>query len=227
MKCQPSLKKHFLFCFLLFTADASLANQSRSELWTNVTVAGRTQSYLYELQPQLRFNEQGSPIDAFIAQAKIGQRISQQSTFWVGGRFGTNELDTDTARKEIRFLEELKWDLPNRSPFKVQFRTRLEQRKAFDASRVAHRFRERIDLKKPWRRGIGVISYDELFVNLNHVDWISTHTFDQNRFYLGVENKTTPSSNVRIGYLFVYVPSNPPQANHILQCSASFHLGSP
>lgn len=222
MSCQPNRTKPLLFCFLLFTVSTSFANQSRNGVWADVTVAGRTQSYLYELQPQLRFNEQGSPIDVAIAQAKLGRPISPQSTFWLGGQFSTDALDENTARKEIRFLQELNWSPPNHTPFKLKFRTRLEQRKAFDAPQIAYRLRERIDIQKPWKQGLGFTSYNELFVNLNHVSWINTHTFDQNRFYLGVENQTTPSSNVRIGYLFVYVPSNPPQANHILQCSASF-----
>jgi len=64
---------------------------------------------------------------------------------------------------------------------------------------------------------------DEVFFNLNKPSWITSSTFDQNRFFIGVGTEINPYTNVLIGYLNQLQSSAPKDnLNHVLYVSFEF-----
>ena len=87
------------------------------------------------------------------------------------------------------------------------------------------RFRQRVTVKSNnnVRGHIYPLAYDEVFVNLNRVDWVDTKTFNQNRVFLGGE---IPFDNIQIqiGYINQFILQRQPenQMNHILWLALQF-----
>lgn len=42
---------------------------------------------------------------------------------------------------------------------------------------------------------------DQLFINLNHPDWVNTKTIDQNRLLAGINIQASPSTTFIVSYL--------------------------
>ncbi len=95
-------------------------------------------------------------------------------------------------------------------------RSRLEERKSLSFSNWAYRFRQRIGLNKPLSKNLSLIMANEIFFNLNNVNWIITNWLDQNRALLGIEQRMTEKTYLAVGYMNQYLSTPVPQYNHVL-----------
>ncbi len=151
------------------------------------------------VQPSLRFVEGAESIDNSLFHAALGKRYNKVS-FWLGTTFSYVDLDTRPDIREIRLWQGLVWR-PGLVSDNLSLRTRLEQRKALDHSQISNRFRQRAKLDLRLSTHTRLVLFDEVFFNINRVPWIITHTFDQNRAFIGIEKKLTQKMRVRLGYL--------------------------
>ena len=57
---------------------------------------------------------------------------------------------------------------------------------------------------------------NEIFMNLNHTNWIITQTLDQNRAYIGIEQALSKSAFLSIGYMNQYLSTANKQFDQVL-----------
>ena len=129
---------------------------------------------------------------------------------------------------EINFQEYRPWQQfqleKAQKYFHFYWRTRLEERKRQNFSEISVRFRQRITLQstKPLADKFYPVVYDELFFNLNQVEWIDTNTLNQNRMFLGFDINFK-SFILQLGYLNrVRFETEQNNITHILQLTCTF-----
>ena len=57
---------------------------------------------------------------------------------------------------------------------------------------------------------------NEIFLNINKASWIVTDQLDQNRAYLGVEQRMSETTYLGVGYMNQYLSTPILQSNHVL-----------
>ena len=88
---------------------------------------------------------------------------------------------------------------------KLQNRTRYEQRTITEGDGVAQRLRHQIKYTYPINKDWGFVFSDELFLNINTVDWGPVAGFDQNRVFIGPVYKFDDKQRIEFGYMNNYV----------------------
>lgn len=218
------MNHRWLFFMVFWVIVFPSAAQSREELWSLISFYAVKDKYAYQVQPQVRFNEQGRPLDQFVGNVGGGYLFTPRWVAWLGMTYATNAQDAAKNIQEVRLWEQINWQ--NVSPCTaVEVRARLEQRKALRFAEIANRFRDRLTIRWLPNQYLAVVTYDEIFLNLNQVAWVRTKTIDQNRIYLGIEPEFLSTFQFGVGYLFQSIFSTPRQMNHVLLISMAFNIG--
>lgn len=155
-----------------------------------------------------RLRDDAGGFNQSIVRPGIGYALTEEQAVWAGyGWIHTSPIlggDVD----EHRFWQQ--WtSTPARGDWRFLHRGRFEQRWAESGDDVGLRWRQ-------LARGQRIISqcpqwsfviWDELFFHLNDTDWGNEAGLDQNRAFIGVGFKRSPSARVRteIGYLNQYL----------------------
>ena len=134
----------------------------------------------------------------------MGQTFSADSQDAVAG-----SLD------EYRIWEQALWHRQIDSTSIIS-RTRLEERKSLYFSEWAMRLRERLTISTPMTQNLSMVISNEIFMNLNHTNWIITQTLDQNRAYIGIEQALSKSAFLSIGYMNQYLSTANKQFDQVL-----------
>ena len=90
-------------------------------------------------------------------------------------------------------------------------RTRLEERNNIsqaNANGPSVRFRQRLKYEYPFTKEWSGIASEEIFFNLNSVNWGPTQGFDQNRVFVGAGYKFNDIVKTEFGYMNQYVNRN-------------------
>ncbi len=156
-----------------------------------------------------------------IVRPGLGWSLTERTTAWVGyGWIHTSPISFDEF-DEHRIWQQLTWS-ESYEPFKLALRSRLEQRFVETGDDTGWRFRQLIRLQHnlPAFPRLMLVSWDELFLNINDVDFGAESGFDQNRVFVGVGWKRRPENSwrIEIGYLnqVIYNPGGADRINHIL-----------
>lgn len=187
---------------------------TREGYWLWNSLNGHYQSWLYDLQLQWRDIQGVSARNESLITLGFGKKLSEGQEGWSGASWVASDDDTVGARREYRLWEE--HDLKKQGKH-VNFvlRSRLEQRWLEGYSSMAVRFRLRpaffVPLADKWQ----IFTFDEMFFNLNHVSWLSTPTWDQNRSYLGLEYQINLAAKIGCGYMYRFINSMPTMSEHI------------
>lgn len=204
----------------------SLAVESSNKLWSSFTLTGNYGKFLYNIEPQLRLIEARNEFNQFLTNAGGGVAVSPVWQLWLGQTISTTSQDADPGDfEEYRIWEQIIWQYQIKST-RLNSRARLEQRKSFDFSTWANRFRERMTINIPLKTKLDLVIADEVFVNLNQVQWINTKVWDQNRAYLGFTRQLSKSTFISIGGMnqWLFTPIN--QSDWVLVINLNINLAT-
>lgn len=196
--------------------SSSYATISNNKAWSLVTLFGNYGVFLYYIEPHLRAIEAHDPFNQFITHAGGGYQITPHWQLWLGQTLGTTSQDANPGDlDEYRVWEQAVWQHPFYRAT-LTSRTRLEQRKSFDYAPWANRIRERLLINIPLTTNTALAISNELFVNLNQVQWITTKTWDQNRAYTGIVQQLSNTTSLNVGYMNQWIFSPTMQSNKVL-----------
>lgn len=227
-KRQIYLALHFLIYFLsCCLISQAWSTQSYNKQWSSLTLMGNYGSVLYNIEPQFRLiDNQNDPFQQFLANAGIGYRTASDWSFWLGQTWGTVAQDAAAASlEEYRIWEQALWN-HSFSFATINSRTRLEERKSVAFSDWAHRIRERVLVTTPLTNNISLVVSNEIFFSLNKAQWIATETFDQNRAYIGVEQKLSKIMYLSAGYMNQYLSTQNRQVDNVLMVNLRVDLST-
>lgn len=211
-------KQITLFFLISLTGfiSSSYAMISNNKAWSLVTLSGNYGWFLYSIEPQLRAIEANNPFNQFLANAGGGYQITPHWQLWLGQTLGTTSQDADPGDfEEYRVWEQAIWQHPFYRTT-LTSRTRLEQRKSFDYATWANRIRERLLINIPLTTNTALAISNELLVNLNQVQWITTKTWDQNRAYAGIVQQLSKTTSLSVGYMNQWIFSPTVQSDKVL-----------
>ena len=202
------------FCF----AGSDLNQDFRlwAPVYLNFPISGPVKGYM-EANP--RFSNDASQIDQLLLRPAVGYQLTSTISLWQGYAWVANY--EPRYLQEHRIFQQLIYS--NKfSTFKLLSRTRLEERWIQHAIGTAVRARTMLrgDFPLPAYPALALATYDEIFVNLNTIRQGPEAGFDQNRFFLGLNDTISPNLNIDVGYQLQLI--NTPlsglanQANHIL-----------
>lgn len=187
-----------------------------NKLWSLLTLTGNYGTFLYYLEPQLRLIQTNRMFNQFLTNAGGGYQVAPAWQLWFGQTITTTSQDADPGNfEEYRVWEQIVWQ-HSINTVRLTSRTRLEQRKSFDFAEWANRVRERMLVNIPITTNISLAMSDEILVNLNRVQWISTKTWDQNRAYIGLVRQFTKSTSLSAGYMHQWIFTAPKQSDNVL-----------
>lgn len=180
------------------------------EAWHLALAQGRIAGgALYWLELQPRVDLLGDPgAGRVLLRPAVGYELHKVS-LWAGYAW----VPTWTARRggavaagENRLFQQFLYN-DGFGAFRVQSRTRFEQRLVPSSPQLAHRFRTLARLGVSLTPGgpVSLVGWDEIFFHLNTVAGGPQRGFDQNRAFAGVSWRATPSFTFEAGYVNVFV----------------------
>lgn len=137
---------------------------------------------------QGRWRHEGEQLDTTILRPGIGYALTDRVTVFAGyaliGTHPKNGHDTT----ENRIWQQLVWNVPVEGDYKLQLRSRLEQRFVEDADDTGWRFRQFAKYTRPMSAdGKRYLSaWDEVFYELNDTDFGQNTGLRQNRAFIGL-----------------------------------------
>jgi hypothetical protein len=215
--------KKIIICLLLLSSS-SVAMQSSDKLWSSFTLEGNYGGLVYQVEPQLRLVYDNHPFQQFLNNSGMGYQIKPAWQLWVGQTFSADSQDAVAGSlDEYRLWEQIVW---NHQIDRTQIfsRTRIEERKSLFFAEWAYRIRERIAAHTAITKNISFVMSDEIFFNLNHANWITTQTLDQNRAYIGIEQALSENKFLSVGYLNQYLSTKNTQFNSVLMINFRIQL---
>jgi hypothetical protein len=216
---KPNLIILFLFLLLFFKSLYAIEEHTR--FWSSANVLGSFSSnnrLKYYLEPQLRFIDDSSKFNQAIMVAGLGYQPSENVVILGGlGGYLIKNLQGEMLH-EYRLWEQLSVQIPTLPTYDLFNRIRLEQRDLLGEAGIAWRLRERLLLRIPLRHwpDHSLVTFDEIFMNLNRPKWVVPHFFDQNRAFFGIGTQLSKTSILDIGYLNQYIMSSPHQLGNVL-----------
>jgi len=183
------MKKIFRLCLLLsifIFSQLAYANVTQNtKFWTALKLNGlfaQDSKWAYLTEMHARFGTNNPSFDQGLIRLGLGYYVIPKGSLWLG--YVYSATNDDTTEQEHRLWQQLTWTIINNNQLKLSSRNRLEQRKNFNNSQIAWRFRESILLRFPnlFRNKITPVIGDEVFFNLNNPGWITNKAIDQNRY---------------------------------------------
>jgi Protein of unknown function (DUF2490) len=201
-----------VFLILICLAQVSFARslKQNGSLWTILEKAGKFSeqgNLKYLFLGEGRFDVINTSSNVFeLAKGRLGlgYQLGDPATFWLGYDVnGTLPLDSDQGTLENRFWQRLNYQIWLGHHKSLTVISKIEERKRTDNTNWAYRLREELKLKLIHKlaKNLTPIISDELFFNLNHPDWVSSSTFEQNRAFIGISKALNIEYLLTMGYM--------------------------
>jgi len=202
--------------FLTNIALSAIAAEQEKKMWSLVTLSGNYGKVLYYVEPQMRLVYRDPMFQQFLTNAGMGYKVASNWQLWFGQTISADSQDAVAGSfDEYRLWQQVVW-LQRHPLLSVVSRTRFEERKSLEFSDWAYRLRQRVLFNKPLTSMFSIVISDEIFFNMNQVRWILTDRLDQNRAYVGVEQRLSEHTYLGIGYMNQYLSTPITQSNHVL-----------
>jgi hypothetical protein len=168
--------------------------------------------YVVHLEAQPRWKNDMQDKDQLLLRAALGRRLGPRVTVW-GGYGYIPRWSGDTVFHEQRIWEQVSSTFPKVGKWAPSIRLRQEQRFLEQWGDTSHRFRALGRLVRPigaspW----SVAVWDEWFYTLDETVGGPRQGYDQNRFFVTVLRKMSPSVTLEGGYLWQNVPGTATKA---------------
>lgn len=217
--------------FLTLITQVALALDNQFKVWLQYQYAGRFKfnpDIKREFETQVRLSHLGkNELDLLLLRGGLGYEVMPAVNF-IGGyewNMGYKELGNHTTLSghEYMLYEQVSWSA---SP-SLNFRTRLEQRERNnqDTWNWRVRFKAISIAQTPLFADFQPMISDEVFLLLNHPDWVTESTFDQNRLFIGFQVRMTQTLWWQLGYINQYIERNHNNGsvmNHIASVSLAY-----
>lgn len=192
------------------------AVQQSEKMWSLLTLAGNYGKVVYYVEPQLRLVFRDDVFQQFLGNMGMGYQVHPDWQFWFGQTFSADSQDAVPGNlDEYRLWQQIIWKHALPSALFVS-RTRFEERKSLYFPSWAYRLRQRVMLNRPLNNQLSLVIGNEIFFNVNQVDWVITDQLDQNRAYIGIERRMSENTYMGVGYMNQYLSTPIPQSNHVL-----------
>lgn len=168
-----------------------------------------------------RFLDDTDGFHQSIVRPGVGIPLNADTVAWAGYGWISTVPPGGARFDEHRIWQQLTWSA-NHNELGFALRPRFEQRLLDTGSDTGLRYRQmfRFQHDLPSSPHFTLVSWDELFINLNDTDWGATSGLDQNRIFVGLGLKFPADSRVRteIGYLnqAIHNATGDNRTNHIL-----------
>lgn len=207
-----------VFCLYMLVSPWAFG-ESFTKFWGLASYFGQYDQLLYTVEPQIRLIDRAGTYEQSLFNGGVGAKITPQWQVWFGQTY-TNYSDTNNIAEDVenvvlneyRIWEQIMWHRPFSDQFASRFR--VEQRRAFQSSEWAVRFRERAYWTLPLNETLSFALNDEIFLNVKSVPWVATSVFDQNRLFVGLYYKFTTNIGLNISYLNQIIPRTPKEVNN-------------
>ncbi len=203
--------------------------QEDGRIWLNVNVQSSLPfegwNWYADLQP--RWREEGSEFDQLLIVPAVFYKFSPKSSAWIGYERTVSHPAGKTNSDENKVWEQFSYQFDPINDWKIQSRTRLEQRTIESKEGVGIRLRQMFKVVKSISHNVplSLVLSDEIFINLNSTDWGANQGIDQNRAFVGLGYKVNPHINFEVGYLNQAVNARPvDKENHVLSTTLSFNF---
>lgn len=210
----------FIVVFSLATLTYSM--QHYSELWTSATIIGSLSSnthFKYYFESGIHFIDDTYKLHSVIILPGLGYAMNPDLALFVGPGWSLTKSPTQgNVTHEYQLWEQINWCIPSANYINIQSRTWLEEKIKSTAAGMAVRFRERVWVRIPFKYWPDYFfsTYDEVFFNINHPEWVSIDTFSENRAFIGIGTHLSKSTMLDIGYLNQYILASKYQDNNVL-----------
>lgn len=200
--------------FLLFFLTSTHALIEETKQWSDFNIQGpfsKDSPWLYWAAIQNRLIDHVDYFDDLNMQGGIGYSVLNNLSFWQGYQWFSNNQMSDLGQ-ENRLWQMMVYTPINNPQLRVISRSRMEERRLESSGQWGFRFRERVNVVLPQKifHRYSPEIYDEILIKLNQPDWISSNnTFDQNRFFVGIQFPTSRISYLELGYINQYLIREP------------------
>lgn len=212
--------KRILFLFLLSFNALAYNTEGSEQLfgqWTQAAINGnfgKGSQWIWYGDVSIRSSQghkllggdQGYYVGAVPTHWSFGYQFDKMNSFSVGYVFQYSQPPyAKQSTYENRAYEEYKNLLDFQEYGKLQNRTRYEQRTITTSSETGQRLRHNVKWTYPFDKTWGFVISEELFLNINTVDWGPKAGFDQNRIFVGPVYNIDDRQKVEFGYMNNYV----------------------
>lgn len=214
------LMKHFAKVLCIFIISACLTTTLKAadihdfQSWFGLTVVGRLKSenqffskVRYEFLAQERNADDSTRFFQSLLRTGAGYQLTNHSSVWLGYDWlHTDDVfapyATDTNSPWQQFMWENSYEY-----FSFMSRTRLEEQFVEGNSDVGWRVRQMIQFIIPIRYvpDLSVLTFDELFVNINGISGIDDPGTIQNRIFLGLSYGVSEHVLTQLGYMNQFI----------------------
>ncbi|MEB3206823.1 MAG: DUF2490 domain-containing protein [Vampirovibrionales bacterium] len=219
-----------LLLVMIVQQPMALAKNDRDlEMWLPVTLDAHVTPHIrFQGEVQTRLGDNISQMDRLLIRGAVGAQITKSFSLWQGygwvPSFEKLNVKQDTFEEnfnnENRLYQQAMFE-NQWSKLKIVNRTRLEERFIDNTSGTSVRARHMVRLVYPITPSgkLSGVVYDEFFINLNHLRVGPQAGFDQNRLFVGLNQKLFKYTSLEAGYLWNPVnvfKSSINRTNHII-----------
>ena len=191
------------------------ANTQRDfQTWLNLTATGNFDresknfgQFKYWLEGQERFGDDSSRMSQTLARLGVGYMVTENLSLWLGYAWVyTEEPFTSNPFEENRIWEQILWSKKYQT-FSLTSRTRMEQRFMDNDTKAAFRLRQMIKFVRPFASApnFSFVTSDEVFWHHNDYRGGNGQGLDQNRYFIGLGYKFSPTFTTEAGYMNQYI----------------------
>jgi hypothetical protein len=193
-----------LSCFLgaLVLMTTAFAVETKESGWLG-TFAKKAlnEKYAYWIETQVRYGFYKGKTNQVLYRTGLLQKISEnQGMGYLYGHI------SGATSKEHRLTLQHVMNYGIFGDYKLSHRARLEARFLEDSTQDAGRFRYLFRVEENTTNTMGLVIWDEVFINTNERDWNGDNSFERNRLFIGFKKPFFTSNRFEIGYLNQYVP---------------------
>lgn len=178
----------------------------------------------FQVSPRLLGNV--TDFNQFILHSKLGYKINENLSVLQGHAWSTTHIPR--IRREQRIYQEVIHQ-KEFSKFSLENRIRLDERFIQNAGSFSFRPRYRLKALFPLNksRGLSLVIFDELFLNLTSSSSGPKRGIDQNRIYVGLRKDVSKNVSIEGGYQLQHLNSPAPSLdkfNHFVLFNFDFLL---
>jgi hypothetical protein len=182
-----------------FAAYGNFGNKSPWIWWTDVAVRS-SQNH------KAKDGTQGYDVGSIPTHSAVGYQFDPSNSLMLGYTYQYSQPPyAKKSTNENRIYQQFQNSLDWKENGKLTNRTRYEQRWVTYSSEMAQRLRHQVKFQYPINKDWGFVISDELFLNINSVNWGPKAGFDQNRVFIGPVYNIDDRQRVEFGYMNNYV----------------------
>lgn len=181
-----------------------IAQEHDFQQWTLLVAQGPIKDdILVQAEIQPRLTNDASRLGQFQISPAIGYRVSKKATVFLGYMFVHTDPVDRPAFDENRIYQHVVYSLGKVGDVSITARTRIEARMVVGAEDLAWRFRQQVRAQMPLKEKDGalLVTWSEIFLNLNDADWGPREGLDRWRNFVGVSVPLVEGVMLEPGYL--------------------------